>query len=74
MTEIEAYNHPQISELITHITENYPKLVVDHDNFTDTVQLTNELEKKFPKLSFSRIFVVAREWTGYQESLYQPGE
>ena len=39
----------------------------DCDNYEDTLTLANHLQEKFPILSQDRAFMIACNWTGFEQ-------
>jgi len=64
------YNrNSQIGELRDYLKSNCRSWEYDSDNYDDTVSLTNHLQQRFSDLSFDEIFSIAKDWTGYEESV-----
>jgi hypothetical protein len=59
----------QIGELRDYLKSNCRSWEYDSDNYDDTVSLTNHLQQRFSDLSFDEIFNIAKDWTGYEESV-----
>jgi hypothetical protein len=59
----------QIGELRDYLKSNCRNWEYDSDNYDDTVSLTNYLQQRFSDLSFDEIFNIAKDWTGYEESV-----